>query len=217
AVALGADALGLVSDMPSGPGPIPDELIARIAAVVPPPVATFLLTCRTEGPDIVAHLLRCRTNTVQLVDAADQAVYTLIHRELPWIRIVQVVHVLDETALDEAAGVAPFVDALLLDSGNPGLEVKELGGTGRVHDWEISRRIVAEVDRPVFLAGGLRPDNVARAVGRVRPYGIDLCTGVRTGGRLDLEKLAAVTKALAAADLGDWGWPAGGDEDKYNE
>jgi phosphoribosylanthranilate isomerase len=198
AVEAGADALGLVAEMPSGPGPIPDALIASIVATVPPPVATFLLTSRTSADAVVEHVLACRTNTVQLVDAVDPRVYAALRRHCAAVKIVQVLHVKDERTLEEARAVAPHVDALLLDSGRPDLAVKELGGTGRVHDWTISARIVAECGRPVFLAGGLNGTNVASAVARVRPFGVDLCSGVRTDGRLDGAKLHALVAALRA-------------------
>ena len=86
------------------------------------------------------------------------------------------------------------VDALLLDSGNPKLAIKELGGTGRVHNWKLSRSIVEQSPVPVFLAGGLNPSNVKQAIDEVQPYGLDLCSGVRTNGRLDPAKLEAFFK-----------------------
>lgn len=202
AVAAGADALGLVGRMPSGPGPIPDDLIAEIAAIVPPPVATFLLTCETDPDAIVDHVTRCRTNTVQLVDAVPVVAYRALRRAHPTVRIVQVIHVADADCLEEARAAAPHVDALLLDSGRPKLAVKELGGTGRVHDWALSARIVAGSLVPVFLAGGIGPDNVAAAIRIVRPFGIDLCSGSRTAGRLDPAKLSALVAAMRAADAG---------------
>lgn len=196
AVRHGAAALGLVGHMPSGPGVIGDEQIAAIAAAAPPAVATFLLTSETEPEAIVDHVRKCGTSTVQLVDAVSPRAYPALRRALPHVKIVQVVHVTGPESLDEAISVAPQVDALLLDSGQPKAAVKELGGTGRVHDWSLSQRIVAEVSRPVFLAGGLRPDNAAEAARAVRPFGLDLCTGVRTGGKLDEAKLKAFFGAL---------------------
>lgn len=196
AIELGADALGLVSSMPSGPGPIPDERIAEIAARVPPPVATFLLTRRTDADAVVEQVRRCGTSVVQLVDAVEGATYDRLRRDCPAVRIVQVIHVQDEGSLVEAQRVAERVDALLLDSGRPGAKVRELGGTGRVHDWSLSRRIVEQSPVPVFLAGGLHAGNVAEALRRVRPFGVDLCSGVRTGGRLDQQKLRAFVKAV---------------------
>ena len=200
AIAHGADAIGLVGAMPSGPGPIPDELIAEIARTVPPPVATFLLTSRVEAEDVVSHVRGAGVNTVQLVDAVGVETYAALRRSLPQVRIVQVIHVQDDGALEEARRVAEFVDALLLDSGRPNLAVKELGGTGRTHNWAISRRIVETVERPVFLAGGITPGNVAEAIRTVRPYGIDLCSGVRVGGRLDAGKLGRLVGEMRDVD-----------------
>ena len=202
AISHGADAIGLVGRMPSGPGPIDDNLIAEIARHIPPPTATFLLTCETEAEAIIAHVRRARVNTVQLVDRVEPSVYSVIRQALPTVQIVQVIHVEGATALDESRRCEAHVDALLLDSGRPSAAIRELGGTGRTHDWLISHRIVESVARPVFLAGGIRPGNVAEAIKRVRPYGIDLCSGVRTGGRLDSGKLADLVDAMRSADRG---------------
>lgn len=199
AIAAGADALGLVGAMPSGPGPIADGLIAEIAEAVPPPLATFLLTSETEPDAIVAHARRCRTNTLQLVDRVPPEAYPRLRHDLPAVRLVQVVHVGGREALDEALRVAPLVDALLLDSGQPDASVRVLGGTGRTHDWTISRSIVEQAACPVFLAGGLRVTNVAEAIAAVRPFGVDLCTGVRTDMRLDPAKLEAFMAAVEGA------------------
>lgn len=199
AIRCGADALGLVSEMPSGPGVILEARIAEIAAQVPPPVATFLLTSRQRADEVVAQLRRCRTNTVQLCDRLHTGCYGDIRAALPGIAIVQVIHVVDARALEAAAAMAPHVDAVLLDSGRPDQAVKELGGTGRTHDWQLSRRICAATRTPVFLAGGLRPENVGEAIAQVRPFGVDVCSGVRTRGHLDEAKLAAFIGAVREA------------------
>ncbi len=202
AVAAGADALGLVPAMPSGPGVIEEALIAEIAAHVPPPVATFLLTSSQDPGAIIAQQQRGRASTLQLVDRQEPATYARLREALPGLRLVQVIHVAGEASVDEAATAAPHVDALLLDSGNPTLEVKELGGTGRVHDWALSRQICEHVAPvPVFLAGGLTPANVAGAVRQVRPFGVDVCSGVRTDGRLDEAKLRRFVQAARGAGL----------------
>jgi phosphoribosylanthranilate isomerase len=197
AVECGASAVGLVSEMPSGPGVIGEELIAEIAARVPPGVATFLLTCVQTADSIVAQQRRCRANTLQLCDRVPREVYGELRARLPGVSLVQVLHVRGGETFEEALTVAPHVDALLLDSGDQSLAVKELGGTGRTHDWEVSRRVVEAVRVPVFLAGGLKPENVARAVSTVRPFGLDVCSGVRTDGRLDVEKLKRFFAAVA--------------------
>ena len=196
AVACGASAIGLVSRMPSGPGPISDSLIRDIAETVPPGVATFLLTCETTAEPIIAQQRYCRTNTLQLVDAVAEGVYDALRDALPGISVVQVIHVRDEDAIREAVEVSAKVDAILLDSGQPTLAIKQLGGTGRTHDWEISRRLRDAVDVPVFLAGGLNPDNVGRAIGQVAPFGVDVCSGLRTNGRLDEVKLVQFMTAV---------------------
>ncbi len=197
AIALGADAVGLVAEMPSGPGPIPDDLIATIARSVPPPVATFLLTSRTDAGGVAAHVGATGVNTVQLVDEVELGVFPRLRQSQPHVRIVQVIHVQDGSDIDRAARFAEHVDALLLDSGRPAAAIRELGGTGRTHDWSISRRIVESVRVPVFLAGGLNASNVRGAVEAVRPYGVDVCSGVRTNGKLDGAKLDAFVRALA--------------------
>ncbi|KFA87349.1 phosphoribosylanthranilate isomerase [Archangium violaceum] len=198
AIRAGVSALGLVSSMPSGPGVISEALITEIAATVPPSIGTFLLTCGQDARDIIAQQRRCRTNTVQLCDRLTAGTYADLRGAMPGISLVQVIHVTGEESLEEALSVAPHVDALLLDSGNQALAVKELGGTGRVHDWSISRRIREQVNVPVFLAGGLRPENVGEAIRQVGPFGLDLCSGVRTEGRLDTEKLARFFTRLRA-------------------
>jgi len=200
AASLGASALGLVGAMPSGPGPIDDALIATIATQVPPPVSRFLLTSQTEPAAVVAHVRATHVDTVQLVDAVPEATYLTLRRELPHVRLVQVLHVEGEAQIAEAVRVAPHVHALLLDSGRPGAQVKELGGTGRVHDWSVSAAIVRAVDVPVFLAGGLRAENVGAAIVAVRPYGVDVCSGVREHGALSAARLEALVRALDEAD-----------------
>ena len=192
AIQHGASALGLVSRMPSGPGVISEAEIADIAARVPPPIATFLLTCEPDAQAIIAQQRRCRTNTLQICDRLTKGSYRDLKRALPGISIVQVIHVTGPESLEEAVSVAPEVDAILLDSGNPALTVKELGGTGRRHDWSVSRKIREQIDIPLFLAGGIQPTNVRQAIEEVGPFGLDICTGVRTAGKLDEKKLAAL-------------------------
>lgn len=201
AVECGADALGLVAAMPSGPGPIEDAAIARIAAGVPPPVATFMLTSETSAKAIAEHVGRTGPTAVQVVNHIDPAEAARLAELLPTTRRVQVIHVEDEAALDLIDAYAPHVHAFLLDSGRPGLAVPELGGTGRVHDWRISAEFVRLSTRPVFLAGGLHAGNVHEAITTVRPYGLDLCSALRTDGALDPAKLRRFVDAAAEADL----------------
>ncbi|MGA7685811.1 MAG: phosphoribosylanthranilate isomerase [Terriglobales bacterium] len=195
AVEAGASALGLVSSMPSGPGLISDELIAEIAATVPPAIGTFLLTSLQSVDEIVTQQRFCRTNTIQICDRLLRGTYRDLKDALPGISIVQVIHVTGPESVDEAAALRD-VDAVLLDSGNQKLAVRELGGTGRTHDWALSLAIRERVTVPIFLAGGLRPENVGQAISEVAPYGVDVCSGVRTDGKLDREKLTRFFSAV---------------------
>ena len=198
AINYGASAVGLVSDMPSGPGVIPEELIAEIAATIPPGVSSFLLTSKQDAQSIIAQQKSTRVNTIQICDRF-KGNYSELRDALPGISLVQVIHVRGEASIEEALEVAPFIDALLLDSGNQVLPVKELGGTGRVHDWSISRKIREIVRKPVFLAGGLNPENIRDAVEQVSPFGVDVCSGVRTGNILDEDKLLRFFNAVKSA------------------
>lgn len=197
AIEYGASALGLVSDMPSGPGVISEELIAQIAAVVPPSVSSFLLTSKQDTTSIIEQQRRLGASTIQICDRLHSGSYKDLHDAMPGVAIVQVIHIAGEEAIGEAVSIAPYVNGLLLDSGNQSLPVKKLGGTGRTHDWGMSRRIREIVDVPVFLAGGLNPDNVAAAVRQVGPFGVDVCSGVRTNGKLDEAKLSQFFSRLA--------------------
>lgn len=196
AIDFGASALGLVGPMPSGPGVIGDELIARIARSVPPAVSTFLLTSETKPEDIIAHYKKVYTSTIQLVDSLKGRNYKTLRNELPGVKLVQVIHVLDENSVAEAIEISESVDAILLDSGNPNLNIKELGGTGRIHNWQLSKQIREQVKVPVFLAGGLNSSNVREAIETVQPFGIDICSGVRSVAKLDKQKLDAFFKEI---------------------
>ena len=198
AIRYGAAALGLVSEMPSGPGVISERLIREIAGTVPPGVASFLLTCRQSAAAIIDQQRLVRVNTIQICDRLTDGTYEQLHEALPGVSLVQVVHVSGEESIGEATEVAPFVDGILLDSGNRASAVKELGGTGRRHDWRISRRVRESVTVPLYLAGGLLPENVTEAIETVHPFGVDVCTGVRTNGQLDEVKLAAFFQAVRA-------------------
>ena len=188
AIGAGAHALGLVGPMPSGPGVIEDQLIADIAQRVRG-VETFLLTSETSASGVVDHHNRVNTSTIQIVDRIETGGHRELRRQLPGVDLVQVIHVIGEESLDDALEAAEFADYVLLDSGNPNLAVKELGGTGRTHNWEVSRKIVEQSPKPVFLAGGLNPQNIKKAVDAVQPFGVDVCSGLRSDGELDPGKV----------------------------
>lgn len=190
AIRYGASALGLVSEMSSGPGIVSEGLIAQVASLVPPAVSSFLLTSKPDTLAIIAQQRRLGVNTIQICDRLQSGTYDDLRQALPGISLVQVIHITDSESIQEAVAAAPHVHGLLLDSGNQSLEIKELGGTGKTHNWEISRQIRELVEIPVFLAGGLTPENVSEAIQQVQPFGVDVCSGVRTEGKLDEQKLA---------------------------
>lgn len=190
AINSGAHAIGLVSSMPSGPGVISKDLIARIARYSPPAVTSVLLTSHRSVQDIIKQHKFCRTNAIQICDNLQSGSHDDLGRALPGISLIQVIHVSGKDSLDEAIDVSKHVDALLLDSGQKSDGIVELGGTGRTHDWDVSEQICRNVEIPVFLAGGLNPDNVGEAIKKVQPFAVDICSGVRTNGHLDAQKLS---------------------------
>ena len=196
AIVHGAAAIGLVGRMPSGPGIITDELINSIAKTVIPPIDSFLLTSETTAEAIIEHHNKVNTTTIQMVDALSGREYHKIREAIPHVKLVQVIHVLDEKAVQEAIEIAEWVDAILLDSGNPNLSTKVLGGTGKTHNWDLSKKIRENISIPTYLAGGINKDNIRKAIEHVQPYGIDLCSSVRTNGQLDERKLEELFKAL---------------------
>ena len=189
AINHGASALGLVSEMPSGPGVIHESLIAEIARRIPPFVSSVLLTSKRSPSMIIEQHRRCGTNAIQICDDLDPDGIDEVSSALPGINLIKVIHVHGEASIEEAKTVSQYVNGILLDSGSKEGSVVELGGTGRTHNWEISRRIVEAVEAPVILAGGLNPGNVSEAIRLVKPYAVDVCSGVRTGGSLDSDKL----------------------------
>ncbi len=199
AVAAGADALGLVGPMPSGPGIISLAQAAEIARRIPPPVTSVLLSCETRIAPLAAAIEEVRPGAVQLVARTEAAVRRALRERFAGLRILQVVHVTDHRSLEEAEEARRFTDALLLDSGRPTADPPRLGGTGETHDWALARRIRACIDRPVFLAGGPHAGNVVQAIAAVAPFAVDVCSGVRRDGRLDGGRVSAFLSAVGAA------------------
>ena len=196
AIKYGAFAIGLVGEMPSGPGVIDIKLSREIVKGVGDKIHTFYLSSKTEAVHIIEEYKQVGSSFIQLVDIVKPYEYQVIRDEIGDVKIVQVIHVMDEGAIAYAQSIEDKVDMILLDSGNPGLATKKLGGTGKTHDWELSKKIVDSVQIPVFLAGGLMPENVRKAVLDVGSYGLDVCSGIRSGGFLDEAKLARLMRNI---------------------
>jgi phosphoribosylanthranilate isomerase len=196
ALSFGAAALGLVSEMPTGSGELTDAEIRAIVDSVPKSAGTFLLTAVTDAARLIEKAEACGVNTLQLWDPLSPSDYSRLRTELPGVSLVQAIHVVDRSAVTAAMEAACLVDALVLDSSNPQVPFRWESQAGRTHDWDISREIVETVDCPVLLAGGLNAGNVEYAARKVRPYGVDVCTGVRTDDELDRRKVVALFEAL---------------------
>lgn len=201
AIRNGASAIGLVSEMPSGPGVIDNNQIKAIAAFTPPGVASFLLTSKQDTAAIIQQQKECGTNTIQLCDRLTRGTHLDLKEAMPGIKVIQVIHITGKESVKEALDISHHVDALLLDSGNQSLEVKELGGTGRIHDWLLSKKIIDSVNVPVYLAGGLKPANIFKAIETTRPFGVDVCSGIRSDDKLDELKLKQFCAEVRAADF----------------
>jgi len=173
AARAGADMIGLVGPMPDGPGIVDHPTAARIAADTPPWTRAVLLTAAETADTIAADAAAAGVDTVQVVRHVDPAESARLAQT--GLGVLQVIHVEGPEALDLIPAYAEHADAFLLDSGRPSSD-GSLGGTGRVHDWRVSRAFVEASPLPVFLAGGLSPENAAAAVGSVRPFGLDICS-----------------------------------------
>jgi phosphoribosylanthranilate isomerase len=200
AVACGADCVGLVGHMPSGLGVIADTLARDIAHATPPAVSPILLTSRTQAREIADHIIFCGVGIVQIVNHIDPATHDRLDELVPAVRRLQVIHVESDDALRLLEFYSGHVHGFLLDSGRPGLAIPQLGGTGRIHDWSISAEFVRRSPLPVFLAGGLNVANVTAAIRQVRPYGVDVCSGLRSPLSLDESKLRAFMLAVRSVD-----------------
>ncbi|MCO4771258.1 MAG: phosphoribosylanthranilate isomerase [Deltaproteobacteria bacterium] len=199
AVAGGADLLGFVAPPLGGLGVIPVERIAELISLVPPGCVAVLLTGLTGFEDIANQVRLARPDGVQLVRSTTPETRRALREAFPGLRLLQVVHVHGEDAIDDALAAQEHSHGLVLDSAVLGGPTEQLGATGTTHDWSISARVVAAVDVPVYLAGGLSAANAAQARRVVGSFGLDLCSSVRTQGRLDQDKVSAFVAAAQSA------------------
>jgi len=197
----GADALGFVSNMPSGPGIISEQKIKRIIPQLNPFIIPVLLTCENIPKNLVNQYRYCRPAAIQLCEPLTIPNLQILRRKLPGVTLIHVIHVKDNKAIKEAEDYASLADAFLLDTGQRSGLKKQLGGTGQVHDWSLSTIIVQTCAKPVILAGGLKIENVAEAIKTVRPYAVDVCSGVRSNNKLDQTKLYSFIDAVKKANL----------------
>lgn len=186
AVEAGADAVGFIADVPTDtPREIPATRAVELARAAPPFVTTVLVTM-AERPEATVDLAsRVQPDVVQIhgdLSPGDLAFLSAkIHGD-----------VIKAVSPEDAAKYDTVADALLIDS----LDESGAGGTGETHDWDRAAELVESLDSPVVLAGGLTPENVAEAVRRVKPFAVDVASGVEVDpGRKDSEAVSAFVKA----------------------
>lgn len=188
AISLGADFLGfLVGITHIAEDKLTNDEAKKIIGEVDlknsiPIAVTHLQDVRA----VIKTMREINVSAVQIHDSFTIDGIKAIRDSFPDGYIIKAVHIQQrEKSLEYAHMFEEYVDALLLDSRTE----ERLGGTGNIHDWNISREIVSAVKKPVFLAGGLTPDNVLSAIQKVHPYGVDVNSGVEINGEKDYDKM----------------------------
>ena|SRR3989338_1549260 len=183
---LGADMLGFHVELEHSRNPLTRDMASEIISQLPPTCSAVLVTSATEPEKIARLVKKTAVTAVQLHGDIEEM--SKLKSELPNIKLYKVVNVFDKSAIEEAKGYEGIADALVLDSAIK--ETGQRGGTGKTHDWDISRKIVEATSLPVILAGGLNPNNVSEAISKVRPYAVDVNSGVSNpDGTKNLEKV----------------------------
>lgn len=196
-VAAGADAVGVIHGVPvETPREVDEDTAQSLVAGVPPLVTSVLVTMPTTVQEAVKRVDEVEPDAVQVHDGLGPAELGALSRRVNQ----QIVAVVDAAAAD-IDDYADHADALLVDS----VDEAGAGGTGETHDWERTREVVASLDVPVILAGGLTPENVAEAVRTVEPFAVDTASGVeREGGVKDHDAVRQfVANATAATADGE--------------
>lgn len=197
----GADAIGFTIGLPTGPHNGLDEAgAAAIIRRLPPFITPVLITYRVTAAEVVPMCRAMGVSQVQLHAPADPAELEKMRAAIPGLKLILAVNVTGPEALDLARERAARADALILDTYDPA--TGRHGATGKTHDWSLSARIVEAVGVPVILAGGLTPANVAAAIRRVRPWGVDVHTGVeRPDGTTDHDLVRAFVAVAHATPV----------------
>ncbi|MBE6506754.1 MAG: phosphoribosylanthranilate isomerase [Methanocorpusculum parvum] len=185
AVTAGADAVGFIvgTTHTSEDSLSPAEARAMIRSL-PPFVSGVVVTHLTDADDLVRIVEETGCSVLQIQDSVPVETLVLLREQFSYLFLIKAVHVLDESAVDTAKSFEPYADAVLLDSRT----ADRIGGTGITHDWSISAKVVEAVSKPVILAGGLRPENLAAAMSVVKPYAVDVHSGVKRDGVRDFDR-----------------------------
>lgn len=196
AAELGIDHVGFVGLAPRSHRDLPLETIAALVAAAPPEVETVLVTPETEAKVVEDAIARVRPDIVQLTGTREEDLLAHVARRTG-IQVWQAfAPSLDpDTDLDVLLGYTAHADAIVLDA-----MVDGYGGTGDPLEWAETRRLVEALDGfPVVLAGGLTDENVADAIRMVRPWAVDVSTGIEVDQRKDPERMTAFARAVEEA------------------
>ncbi len=191
AVAAGADAVGFIVGVPSSPRNLTLEMAEMLLSQVPIFVDSVVVTAPKSIKQLVEVCEGLKPSAIQ-IHGKEPLDSSEIREKIKDTRLIKTVYVTEDALNETAIEDSKMFDALLLDSFSKG----QYGGTGKVHDWTLSRQIkeaVAPV--PVILAGGLKPENVKEAILKVQPYAVDVASGVELSpGVKDHEKVRAFVK-----------------------
>ena len=199
AIRWGADALGFLVGQRHTSGDFIEAALAReIILRLPPFVSKVLVTHLLRAEEVLKLVDETCVDTVQLHGEIQPDQVREIRQRRAHLRILKSFHIVDEASVEYGLPYYAHVDAFVLDSLNA--ETGEIGGTGLVHDWAISRRVVSRYPIPIILAGGLNPENIREAIERVKPYGIDVNSGVKgASGFKDHAKVHAFIEGAKSA------------------
>lgn len=188
-VEYGADAIGvLVGQEHNSKDFISIKTAKKIIESLPPLVSSVLVTHINNSEEISHMIKTIGVTTVQLHSDIDIQGIEKIKFNCPNVKIIKLVHVIDEKSMQQVDFFANSSDAILLDTINNVTD--QVGGTGKTHNWEIDRKIVEHTNAKIIIAGGLNPNNIKEAIHKIKPYGVDVNTGVQNkNGLKDYEKL----------------------------
>jgi phosphoribosylanthranilate isomerase len=181
---LGANYLGFLVEIDFAEDKVTRKQAKDIIRKLPLEVEPVFVTYLKKAKPIIEIAKEIKPSIIQLHNDISLEEIGKIRIKLPKIKLTKSISVIDENSIGEAKKYEKYVDFILLDTKSG----KRKGGTGKVHNWDISRKIVKSVNKKVFLAGGLNPDNVLEAIKKVKPYAVDTNSGVKSKPRNKLLK-----------------------------
>ncbi len=183
-VECGVDIIGLlVGQKHTSDDFISKETAKEIKLSLPKGVTTTLITHLENASEIIDIARFIDVDYIQLHSYIEESEVDKIRETLPDKKLLRLIHISEDGETLNDISKIKNVDFYFTDSIN--LKTNQVGGTGLTHDFERDRELVASLNKPVFVAGGLTPENVAEVVKLCQPYGVDVNSGCRgkNGGR----------------------------------